>query len=178
MSSKLCSPTTIAPMSYLVPKKCEKSIKVFLVLCGLYDTIKVKEFVSIRQNFAFIFSGRFPINSYRAQKTIQIFLICRGDSLQPLYMQTIAYNIRLYQFPTKLKFLGCISREKIEVCLGITWYLNHMTTLRGYKNKHEKTSLGTCHGPWSIEKTIITCDIYLPLFHCTWTNIEYLKTSK
>ena len=26
---------------------------------------------------------------------------------------------------------------------GITWYLNHMITLRGYKNKHGKTSLGT-----------------------------------
>ena len=26
---------------------------------------------------------------------------------------------------------------------GITWYSNHMITLRGYKNKHGKTSLGT-----------------------------------
>ena len=83
--------------SYVVPRRSQtpkkvwkESIKVFLVLCGLYDTIKVEEFVSIRQNFAFIFSGRFPI-LYRAAHKRRCTDVLSADN--PLYMQTIEYNI-------------------------------------------------------------------------------------
>ena len=67
-------------------KVWKESIKVFLVLCGLYDTIKVEEFVSIRQNFAFIFSGAVShIISYRAQKTLYRCFICRQSTLHADY---------------------------------------------------------------------------------------------